>query len=63
MISRIIKVEIRIIGQGRDLDYSGYHKKTNLIIVLLYVERMQKLGSHVSASSLTASNTNRAKLT
>ena len=23
----------------RDLDYSGYHKKPNLIIVLLYNER------------------------
>ena len=21
----------------RDIDYSGYHKKTNLIIVLLYI--------------------------
>ena len=36
--------------------------KPNLIIVLLYIER-KKLGSHVSASSLTAYNTNRAKLT
>ena len=38
-------------------------QKPNLIIVLLYIERTQKLGSHVSASSLTASNTNRAKMT
>ena len=31
--------------------------------LLIYIERTQKLGSHVSAASLTASNTNRAKLT
>ena len=41
VISRIIKVEVRV------------------ITVLLYIERTQKLGK----SSLTASNTNRAKLT
>ena len=33
------------------------------IIVLLYIERTQKSGSHVSTSSLTASNTSRVKLT
>ena len=37
VISRIIKVEVRVIDNPyRDLDYSGYHK--NLIIVLLYIE-------------------------
>ena len=49
----------------RDLDYSGYYvhaQKPNLIIVLLYIER-KKNGSHVFASSLTASNTKRANLT
>ena len=38
-------------------------QKPNLIIVLLYIERTQKFGSHVSTSSVTARNTNRAKLT
>ena len=64
MISRIIKVEVRVISRTLTstliiLDIT----KPNLIIVLLYIDRMQKLGSRVSASSLTASNTNRAKLT
>ena len=26
VISRIIKVEVRVISRSRDLDYSGYHK-------------------------------------
>ena len=59
VISRIIKVEVRVISLSR----FWISQKPNLIIVSLYIERTQKLGSHVSASSLTASNTNRAKLT
>ena len=46
----------------RDLNYSGYQQKPNLIIVLLYTER-KKNGSHVFASSLTASNTKHTNLT
>ena len=45
----------------RELDYSGYHKKLNLVTVLLYIERNKT--SHVFASSLTASNTKQANLT
>ena len=44
MISRIVKVEVGLSASAdnpyRDLDYSGYHKKPNLIIVLLYNERI-----------------------
>ena len=48
----------------RDLDYSGYHKKPNLIILFLYIERKRKKnGSHVFALSLTGSNTKLANLT
>ena len=71
MISRIIKVEVRVISRSRRVRLITLTEtliilditRPNLIIVLLYIERTQKLGSHVSASSLTASNTNRAKLT
>lgn len=37
MISGIIEVEVSVIRRTEcgDLDYSGYHKTTNLIIVLL----------------------------
>ena len=45
MASGIIKVEEVLLAEpkaeadntNQDLDYSGYHKKTNLIIVLLYI--------------------------
>ena len=51
VISRIIKVEVRVIPY-RDLDYYGHRKiPANLIT------------SHVFASSLTASNTKHANLT
>jgi len=46
----------------RDLDYSEYHKKTNLVIVLLYIEQKQNV-TRVFPSSLPASNTKRANLT
>jgi len=43
VISRIIKVEVWPKAEAdnpyRDLDYSGYHKKPNLIIVLLCIGR------------------------
>ena len=45
----------------RDLDYSGYHKKLNLVTVLLYIERNKT--SHVFASLLTASKTKQTNLT
>ena len=32
-------VEVGGYNPNRDLDYSGYHKKPNIIIVLLYIER------------------------
>ena len=71
MISRIIKVEVRVISRSRRLRLIILTEtliilditKTHPIIVLLYIEQTQKLGSHVSASSLMASNTNRVKLT
>ena len=72
VISRIIKVEVRVISRSRRLRLITLietlilfwtSQKPNLIIVLLYIERTQKFGTHVSTSSLTASNTNRAKLT
>ena len=45
MASGIIKVEEVLLAEpkaeadntNQDLNYSGYHKKTNLIIVLLYI--------------------------
>ena len=45
MISRIIKIEEVLSAEPRakadntnqNLDYSVYHKKTNLIIVILYI--------------------------
>ena len=39
VISRIIKVEVSVISQAEawNLDYLEYHKKPNLIIVLLYI--------------------------
>ena len=61
VISRIIKVEVGVISQSRRLRLIS--QKPNLIIVLLYIERMQKFESHVSTSSLTVTNTNSAKLT
>ena len=45
VISRIIKVEVRVISRRLKLITfieSGYHKKPNLIIVLLYFERQKK---------------------
>ena len=66
VISRIIKVEVRVISRSRRLRLITL---TETLIILditkteSNIERTQKLGSHVSASSLTASNTNRAKLT
>ena len=51
MISRIIKIEVGVISLKpraeavnfyRGLDYSGYHIKTKLIIVLLYIEQKWK---------------------
>ena len=41
----------------RDLLYSGYHKKPNIIIVLLYIERKKNHGSHTFTSSLMTNNT------
>ena len=38
VISRIIKVD----NPYRDFDYSGYHKTESVIIVLLYIERIEK---------------------
>ena len=39
VISGIIKVKVSVISRAEawDLDYLGYHKKQNLIIVLLYI--------------------------
>ena len=45
MASGIVKVEEVLLAEpkaeadnsNQDLDYSGYHKKTNQIIVLLYI--------------------------
>ena len=71
MISRIIKVKVRVIRQSQRLRLITLTEnliilditKLNLIVVLLYIEQAQKFGSRVSASSLMASNTKRAKLT
>ena len=58
---KIIKFEVEVkVNPYRDLDYSGYQKKPNLIIVLLYSERKTPKNF---VSSLTASNTNSANLT
>ena len=69
MISRIIKVEVRVISRSRRLRLITL---TETLIILditktesnncFIIHWTQKLGSHVSASSLTASNTSRAKL-
>ena len=53
--SRIIEVEI---NAYRNLDYSGYHKKTNLIIVFIIDQTKKKNGNHVFASSLTQTTQN-----
>ena len=72
VISRIIKVEVRVISRSRRLRLITLTETLIILditktesnnIVLLYIEQTQKLGSHVSGSSLTASNTNRVKLT
>ena len=70
VISRIIKVEVRVISRSRRLRLITL---TETLIILdmtksesnncFIIHWTQKLGSHVSASSLTASNTSRAKLT
>ena len=59
VISRIIKVKIRVISRSRRLRLITLTEtliilditktESNNIIVLLYIERTQKLGSHVSA--------------
>ena len=63
VISRIIKGRSRgyqpsrraeTDNRYRNLDFSGYHK--NQIIVLLYIERKKKPGSHVFVFSMTVSN-------
>ena len=69
MISRIIKVEVGVISRSRRLRLITL---TETLIILditktesnncFIIHWTQKLGSHVSASSLTASNTSRAKL-
>ena len=69
VISRIIKVEVRVISRSRRLRLITL---TETLIILditktesnncFIIHWTQKLGSHVSASSLTASNTSRAKL-
>ena len=45
MIFGIIKVEASVINQGRDLDYSGYHKNRIqlLFIIQCFMENIQKL--------------------
>ena len=66
MISRIIKVEVGVISRCRRLRplprpwLFWISQKSNIIIVLLYIERNKK--SHVFASSRTASTTKRANL-
>ena len=70
VISRIIKVEVRVISRSRRLRLITL---TETLIILditktesnncFIVHWTQKLGSHVSISSLTARNTSRAKLT
>ena len=70
VISRIIKAKVRVISQSRRLRPITL---TETLIILditktesnncFIIRWTQKLGSHVSASSLTASSTNRAKLT
>ena len=71
VISRIIKVEGGVISRSRRLRLITLTEtliilditKTNLIIVLLYIERKSLEVMFLPASSLTASNTSRAKLT
>ena len=70
VISRIIKVEVGVISRSRRLRLITL---TETLIILditktesnncFIIHWTQKLGSHVSASSLTANNTSRAKLT
>ena len=70
VISRIIKVEVGVISRSRRLRLITL---TETLIILditktesnncFIIHWTQKLGSHVSASSLTVSNTSRAKLT
>ena len=70
MISRVIKVEVGVISWSRRLRLMTL---TETLITLgitktepnncFITHWTQKLGSHVSASSQTASNTNHAKLT
>ena len=70
MISRIIKVEIGVISRSWRLRLITL-TKTLIILDITKAESsncsiihwIRKLGSHVSASSLMASNTSRAKLT
>ena len=70
MISRIIKDEVGVISQSQRLRLITLTEtliilditELNLIIVLLYIEQ-KKNGSHVFASSLTASNTKCVNLT
>ena len=67
-MSRIIKVEVGVISRSRKLRLITLTEtlvilditKTELIIVLLYIERN---GSHVFPSSMTASNTKGANVT
>ena len=44
VISRIIKIEVGVISRSRSrgLHYPWYYKKSNKIIVLLYIERNKK---------------------
>ena len=60
VISRIIKVEIRV-TLTENLIIFWISQKTNLMIVSLYLE--QKNGNLAFASSLTGSNTKGANLT
>ena len=56
MASGIIKVEEVLLAEpkaeadntNQDLDYSGYHKKTNLRIVLLYIV-LKKIGTNTAS--------------
>ena len=65
VISRIIKVEVRVISRSRRLRLITFTETLIILDItkLFYYTLNEKLGSHVSASSLTASNTSRAKLT
>ena len=62
VISRIIKVEVRVISRSRRLRLITL-TETLIILDITKTESNNCFIIHCSASSLTASNTNRAKLT